>query len=360
MPVVQCTCGARYKVSEESAGRKVRCRKCGKTFRIPDGQADSASPADEFDLAAMANAEAKAPTHQSPAAPAETASGSMFDRSDVSTAHDPGTPRSSHLPRTRPRVGFWADVGWTLIFFTTPSNMIMFGIIWILHFVALMAGFAPFFGWLASLFVTMFIISWYMSIIAETASGEDELPKFSVSGGYWDDVCIPAAQYAGSWLMLLAPAIIYYVMLSLGGFGSTLLLLNALYNPYGFVVSGDGDPLLVALVVLALFLWPMALMCASMGGLTTLVRIDLIAVTIAKTFLPYALISLLVTASVVLPELITVTFATAKTGTGSGLGTDVVILAISFALKIYFSIVMTRLIGLYYRHFKLRFAWDWE
>ncbi|MCK4659040.1 MAG: hypothetical protein KAV82_05910 [Phycisphaerae bacterium] len=356
MIIARCRCGARYKVPAGAEGRKARCKKCGEIFQIPGAWGGAIPLAGEPKPDAVTEA-------QTAPAPAETASGSMFDQVGTSTAYDPDTTARSKLPRIRPRSGFWADVGWTLIFFSTPSNLVMFGIVWILYLVSLVAGFAPFIGWIASLFVTMFIISWYMSIITETASGEDDLPKFSGAGGYWDEIVVPAMQYAGSWVMLILPAIIYAVF-SLGGVDSFIFSLEAVSNPYGFVVSGGSDPLLIVLVVAAIFLWPMALMCASMGGLTTLVRVDLIAVTIAKTLLPYLLISLLVAASVVLPGILTEIYAGAKTGAGTGMGSlaqsTIMILSIAFVLEAYFSIVMARLIGLYYRHFKRRFAWDWE
>ncbi|MFH0982151.1 MAG: hypothetical protein V2A79_11490 [Planctomycetota bacterium] len=351
MPVAQCVCGARYKVPEGSAGRKARCKKCGRIFQIPDREDGPIPLADEPDLAGLVRAEAAAP-------PAETASGSMFEQAAVSTAYDPdAAPRVDHLPRIRPRTGFWSDVGWTLLFFISPQNLVMFLVVWLLSMGTQYAVFVPIFGWLAVVIINMYIVAWYMSIIAETASGEDDLPRMSTSGGWWDDVIRPNLEYYGTFLLMLAPGLVYAIFIAKTLQGSGLVGPGG-FNLYNVVTSGGGAVLpLLVLVVIGLFLWPIALMCVSMGGLSALFRVDLILVAVAKTFLAYTAIFVMVAAATFLPSILLV----AATSAGGGLtpsGLPLRILAP--ALRVYFSIVAMRLIGLYYRHFKERFPWDWE
>jgi hypothetical protein len=55
--------------------------------------------------------------------------------------------------------------------------------------------------------------------------------------------------------------------------------------------------------------------------------------------------------------------AGATTGTGGGIGTAfggyLAAYALSVGITLYCNIVMLRAIGLYYHHFKHKFAWDW-
>ena len=123
---------------------------------------------------------------------------------------------------------------------------------------------------------------------------------------------------------------------------------------------------LVALLALAVFLWPAALMCVSMGGLGALLRIDLIVIAVAKTFLPYLAIVLMIAVATFMPGVIIQAAGVAGgggAGTGSILGairSALTFVILACAVEAYFSIVAMRLIGLHYRHYKQRFPWDWE
>lgn len=41
MPVVSCSCGKKYKVSDEAAGKKIRCKDCGESIAVPRAKASS-------------------------------------------------------------------------------------------------------------------------------------------------------------------------------------------------------------------------------------------------------------------------------------------------------------------------------
>ena len=354
MPVAQCPCGARYKVREDMAGRKARCKKCGRVFQIPRRGEAPILVADEPDWPGAAEVEAGAP-------PADTASGSMFDQSDVSTALDAdAAPHADHLPRLRPRTGFWADVGWTLLFFISPHNMAMFVVVWIMLLVQELVLFIPLVGLIVALIIMMYVLAWYVSIIPEAASGEDDLPKFSASGGFFDDVLTPCLQYVGTYAVLLLPACLYFIFVARTA-GSATTLLAAGLDVFTIInTTGSADAPLIALVALAIFFWPVAIMCVSMGGLSSLRRIDLIVVAVVRTFPAYVVIFIMVGLADFLPGFI-LDAASGAAPTGGGIATGgLAFTVLTEGLRLYFSIVTMQLIGLYYRHFKQRFPWDWE
>ena len=354
MPVAQCSCGARYKVREGLEGRKARCKKCGAVFQIPGRDEAPIPVAGEPDLPGAAAAGAGPP-------PADTASASMFDESGVSTALDPdAAPRTDHLPRLRPRTGFWSDVGWTLAFFISPHNMILFLVVWVLLLVQELVLFIPLVGLLVAIIIGMYVLAWYVSIIPEAAAGEDDLPKFSASGGFYDDVFIPCLQYVGTYAALLLPACLYFIFVARTTTGATMLLASCLDVFTLINATGAADAPLIALVALAIFFWPIAIMCVSMGGLSALSRIDLIVVAVVRTFPAYVVIFIMVSLADFLPGFILDTAAGAAPSAGGIATGGLAFTVLTQGVGLYFSIVSMRLIGLHYRHFKQRFPWDWE
>ena len=351
MPVAQCTCGARYKVPAGAEGRKARCKKCGKVFRIPARRDGTIPLADEPDQEGL----------DAGALPAETASGSMFDQAGVSTAYDPDARGGvSHLPRIRPRTGFWSDVGWTLAFFVSPHNLVMFVVVWGFYLLQWFFTSVPLVGWIMVLLAELYIVAWYMSIIGETAAGEDDLPRFGAAESILDDIVLPALAYYGTFIVLMAPAFAYAMFVAKTVQGTGILKLPNL-DLYTLINSAGAAAVpLIVLVALGIFLWPIALMCVSMGGLFSLFRIDLILMAVAKTLPAYIAICLMVAAATVLPGFI-VEAATSIATPSGGLGRGGLMFDLpAYAIEIYFSVVTMRLLGLYYLHFKERFPWDWE
>ena len=92
----------------------------------------------------------------------------------------------------------------------------------------------------------------------------------------------------------------------------------------------------------------MIILCIALGGFETVCRLDLIATTLIRTFPVYVLTLLLMFGAAVLE----------KTLTASTAGVSMRFV-ISIGVTVYFDIVLMRLIGLYYHHFKDRFAWSW-
>jgi hypothetical protein len=276
---------------------------------------------------------------------------------------DEAGPRVSHLPRLRPRAGFWSDVGWTLLFFVSPGNLLLFFIVWALSslvpwFLGLLP--IPLLPGVLIAIVALYVTAWYMSIIPETAAGEDDLPTFAFGGGFFEDVIRPALAYFGTFIVLLAPAFVYAMCVAPKD------ALTGLPDPTEIDVltwlrAGDMRVVpLIGLGAFGIFVWPIALMCVAMSGLGALLRIDLLVRAIAATLPAYTAIFVMVAASMLLPAIITGAVVAAAPAGGAISKGGLALEVLASALWVYFTIVTMRLIGLYYLHFKARFPWDWE
>ena len=106
----------------------------------------------------------------------------------------------------------------------------------------------------------------------------------------------------------------------------------------------------------AVLAWPMVLLVVAVGGFAGLGRVDLILATIARTFLPYVAVCLLVGATAGLN-----TYSDGLVAATLGRrGGWIVASCVAAMMKAYFGVASMRIVGLYYHHFKHRFAWSWE
>ena len=100
----------------------------------------------------------------------------------------------------------------------------------------------------------------------------------------------------------------------------------------------------------------MLLLVIAIGGFSSVWRIDLIVQTIVRTFLPYLAVCLLFGGAWALEykgqELIVRV-------TGGALRGFWLTTVLSALVSAYFGIVGMWIVGLYYHHFKSRFAWSW-
>lgn len=208
----------------------------------------------------------------------------------------------------------------------------------------------------------MFIIfAWYcafrLNTVIEAAEGEPDLPRMTLTDGFVDDGLFPLLRWIGSWAIVLLPAITH---LSFGVSSLTAgQVVVAGSGGIGALIATVGDvaPAFLTLLGVGLFLWPMVVLCISIGGFSTLGRPNLILATIFRTFPAYILTVALVFGTVALSWFV----ATATQGAGTtGKPGDAVVKAVFLVgLVLYLDIVAMRSIGLYYHHFKNRFAWDW-
>ena len=352
MPSYTCACGARYKLPDGSGGKRARCKKCGVVFTVPEEEIQVAPPDDDYwDFEKDSSpppAVAEASRFGSPAAGTapETAGGTSAGRT-AAGSHSPeelvalGRAAAADAKKGR---GFWGDIVWTFALFTEPNNLAMLVLVWILHGLLPFLTAAGCIGLVGYIIVLGWLCSYWFNVIVEAANGEDRLPSMGLTEGVVDDVILPLLKFVGAWLLVFTPAIVCAVIaaLALGiAFG------EALTDPTG---------VLVVLVGVAMFLWPMVLLVTAIGGIFSVVRVDLIFMTIARTFLPYLAVCLLFAGAWALEG-----FADelAALITGGGLQNFWITTVVTALLQAYFSIVSMRIVGLYYHHFKSRFAWSW-
>jgi hypothetical protein len=192
---------------------------------------------------------------------------------------------------------------------------------------------------LATVVVQGWIASYLFNVVLDAANGEEDLPDLALTGGWMDDVIVPFFKFMVTWLAALTPAIAYIAWIATSG-------PQLLTNPTAEIV---------ALAAAGVLLWPIIVLAVAVGGVATVLRVDLLVKTVVRTFVPYLLVCVLAGVAFgsswftqgVLPRM-------SGLG-GSALATSMV----SIVVGLYFWIVAMRCIGLYYHHFKGRFAWSW-
>ncbi len=194
-------------------------------------------------------------------------------------------------------------------------------------------------GFLISLTVGAYTWAFLLSIIRETASGEDELATVWFNDVI-DDVLLPLLHFAGSWVFVLIPAGVWAL-------GSWMV-----WNEVNWAVAAG-------LAVAGLFFWPAVVLAVSIGGTFRGLWPHLVIGTVLASPPAYLALWAALIASVCLgaiPSSTTFTTLAARLPAQGLLGLE----AIRIALNIYCFIVAMRAIGLYYRHFRARIPWAGE
>ncbi len=241
---------------------------------------------------------------------------------------------------------------WTFLFLSQPSNLITFLALWFLFSIATLS---PFF------LITIFLGWWYAAfrfeVILSGAAGDDDIPDISFSGDFWNELVLPALKWFISWLFVMMPLLVYLITNIANGSISVQIIVPLALGGVSTLLQFGSDPWIPILVVVGMVMWPISILCVTIGGLGTLLRFDLMLVTMVKSFGGYivTLILLGIAAG------IAIAFELYLTPAGGSLfSADAIINnAIKVGINLYLDIVLMRIIGLYYRHFKNKFAWDW-
>ena len=272
-------CGSQYRLPEGAAGKRVRCKKCGKITQILDDDDDGpirlAGEPDDFfaEAAAAASRTGPPPTADLPciARPSADSGAHAVEEADALVA-------AGRISDTRPAGRtFWSDVGWSFLFITQPGNLVTFAFVWLMYMGTGLVLFAPCVGLFAWFILTGWILSFLLNCTIETASGEDDLPSLRFTEGVWDDIVLPIIKFVGTSIVLAAPAFIYlFIALGLASQG----LLSAFQT-----ATRPGDLLSTAgaiavpfffLAATGIFLWPITILVVAMSRLADAFRIDLI------------------------------------------------------------------------------------
>jgi len=362
MAVVRCpNCGTRYRVADKLLGKRGKCKKCGEPFTL-------AAPPDELEddlLGALAQGEAQERSAAAPPPPPAAAA--------VPPIAPPGAglaPEGLAPAQGPPATGFGTylrDVGRSLLFFTHGGDLVTFLIVSVIVLAQIPMQFAGCLGVVGTFIVQGWYMAYRLNVVADAAGGESGLPNMTI-GDAWEGIILPFLKWVVAWLAALLPFLIglgYLLVLAqitVGQAGTQLGLALAGDFLSAFDDSRSGGLILGAVLLITMSFWPMMVLVVALGGMRSLIRFDLIAITIVKTFPVYVLVVLLVYAGVVGPSLVVGLIRDAGADDASGLGrsgTGLGAEAALLVLMVYTNIVTMRVIGLYYHHFKHRFAWSW-
>ena len=164
----------------------------------------------------------------------------------------------------------------------------------------------------------------------------------SISGSLIDDLVMPMLLWWGCVLSVLAPAIVGAFVMSTVGGGEELDWW------VGVVLAGMGA-----------FFWPICILTVSLGGFSMLLRFDALVVSIVRSPAHYLLIVALVAAA------LGPSFVLRFSGIVEAPATfdaffqmhSMLLRTAIVGLECYAMLVCTRLVGLYYHHFKSDYPW---
>jgi hypothetical protein len=320
METYTCTCGARYRVPAGAAGKRARCKRCNAEFIL--------SGAEPLEVA-------KPP-------PTPVSSGldaiAAIDRGGWQTA-------SSAVTVTGFR-GFWSDVAWSLLFFLEPGNLVTFVMVWlVVGFQNVGLGGPGAFGitlfivWTLGIFLSLWLMAFLMNVIREAASGEPDLPRCTEFEDALDDMVRPLLQFIGTGFVVLLPALGLSWVEAIWGVG---------IPPWAITLAAG----------IGLFFWPMSVLCVSIAGLGIFLQVNLLIESVFRTFWTYVGVCLVFGTALALSGAawllsIGLVFLPIATPTPVALAT------LASGLQAWSLIVAMRVIGLYYHHYKERFAWSW-
>jgi len=185
------------------------------------------------------------------------------------------------------------------------------------------------------------LLGFYMNIIYETASEIDKLPQIYLGTSLTFLWYIFKPLFVFLWTMAVVqiPFVIAFGLLQNKG-------------PAGNNMQQIGigpQLLLLALFILGLFLFPVAILTVAVGKDITLLRPDYLFKPVFRALGPYLMVvTLLVAAGII--EMQTRPF------TGVNLAADVVHLVLDLITQVI-AILAMRAIGLFYRHYSCHFAW---
>ena len=378
---IRCSCGKPLTIADPDIGKRLACPDCGKPFRIsPEKVAACAMKKKaQGESAGAAAREPKPEKQQRPATAAPEPQPADLDQ-DVLTLIGDGEPmaappsellegapsvvlvedavelsyaRGSSKARARAeddsiqdsKHSFWLDLTLASVYpVQSIGNVLTFLGLVVLALVQAAAGLVGIAGpmiWIGRFTLYGCFCAFYMAVVIETSAGSSKLPGIHFDGSWWDDVIRPGLLFILAQIIVFAPP---------------LLLAWRLDTIWPAVIC----------LGITLFLCPMIILLFSLSDAGQLIRIDLIAQTILRTLPPYLLICLLLVAASAFDLIVPVARLLNTRGAiqlppghlllDPGVGLTVLRVILGF----YMTAVCMRLIGLYYLHFKHKFAFEFE
>jgi hypothetical protein len=378
-----CRCGANIRMPNNVVGRKARCNSCGYIFTVPAADLNpdtgdipleprpepppvevrpranesSAEPGDWLGEFAQHESSAGAADTPRPAQPASAGvnpPASLLEFADREDILAP-VPRVPPLPRgesgtalaDEARSGiietsqsFWTELLQSFVFFLDAGSAVTFMIIVLINLSTIPLGYIPRFGFLYMILVSGYMCTFYMAVIKEVASGEDELPNVWVDN-ITDDLVLSIFRFGGTWAWVLMPALAYAII-SYANAGTIHM------------------PVFYVLAIIGLFFWPVVILGVAIGGSFNGLWPHTVIHTALIAPLPYLALCgvLLVAAGITcLPFMDAYNKAISDLSTRANQSFVWVATVINAGLSSYAAIIAMRAIGLYYRHYKKKFSW---
>jgi len=359
MPKCECPCGARYKVADSAVGHKSKCKKCGRVFvlsPVAAGEGIAVAADSGISPPILASQPAVESTEFDP--------GRDYLRAHASLGEVEGVSARDFQRFSR----FVAAVSWSLLFPSLPRNLLTFGVVFGVLLLVTIFSAIPVLGWLlfGAIFVTWGWYSGYrFSIIESAAGGETDLPGLAVSTSWFDEVVIPTFKWMGSWALALIPAAAYAIYLAWSGSPIPMPPRNVWTSGLsGYLQLAADMPVMTALILGGLALWPMIILCIAIDGFTAALRFDLMLLTIVRAFSGYFVMILMVAAAVAAQYLVNWGLENLLAQTPSNslsvlLTRRVVLHATAALLILYFEIILLQAIGFFYHFFKSDFPQAW-
>lgn len=239
--------------------------------------------------------------------------------------------------------GFVSSSAAAAAFVTDPGSLVTFLMVALLQILATVVQMVPFGNYLtfgAWFILQGWVCAYLFSVIEHSAAGRTDLPEMSLTDGFFDGVVAPFFKFMFACAICFVPSIVYLIV-------RDIEFQQAIQNR---------DSAVAILMALGVFFWPIVMLILAIGGIGCLLRLDLILATIMRSIIAYIMVFVLL-AVVILMSFTLARMLTAKGPTTTG-GAVAVALLLQL-IQLYATVVTMQVIGLYYHHFKARFAWSW-
>ncbi len=317
---VTCQCGAHYRVPEKLAGKRLKCKKCAGPIAIP------VPDPPEDDDAYVVDVLVDEPVIRSDAVIAGPAV--VAAPAGASSRSAPFEP--SHLP------AYLKDCVASLMFFAESGNLVPFLVVAAIAMLQPILLYGMCIGLIAWIIVFGWILSFLFNVMLIAANGERDLPELTLIEGPVETIVVPCFKYLAAAVAVFWPAFVFGV-----------------FNPEAVEQEESSFWLVVGA---CLFFWPMAMLMVGIGGVSSFVRVDLMIRTLIRTFVPYFVVCVLSAGVFVASWYINESLISSG---GKASEHPIALQCVLQALGLYFWVLVMRFIGLYYHHFKSRFAWTW-
>jgi len=360
MLIAQCpACHTRYKVPDEVAGRRARCKKCGQPFQVPDAPPDSG----RLSLTAL-----------TPPGEGSTVRLRVDKPQRGNKAKKGVRLRDEAEEKQIAAPGVWGpflrDLASCLWAPVRPGNLAPFLIAWFLLTISKPGLWSFLICAPVGLTIWAIVNGWYLSFqfntVVAATDGKDELPTVTFGAGFVDDVLVPLLKMVLTQLGALLPAIVFVTVLMLTrsgsvdyaqGVGPGVGPLSIYLTAAGSANGGTAPTVALALLAAGLAVWPMLVLATAVGGAPAVFRFGTMARGLIRTIAAYALVLFTVYAAAAVAIVVGMALGRTLPDASEASVTRIVVYPALIALAdVYLTIVAMRALGLYYYHFKQKLA----